>query len=97
MVASRISLFPCIELMQCLIDHMDTQNFLINDNNGECVGVFLPVEVQNYYKLKDPEEPLNIDFVVNFYEHHEIGRDMASSWRIKSTPIGPLAGTIQPN
>jgi hypothetical protein len=29
---------------------------LINDVNGECVGFFLPVEVQSYYKLRDPEE-----------------------------------------
>jgi hypothetical protein len=56
MVASRTPVFPCVELLKWLIDHTDTQKCLINDDNGGCVGVFLPVEVQKYYKLRDPEE-----------------------------------------
>jgi hypothetical protein len=31
----------------------------IKNAKGECVGVFLPVEVQKYYKIRDPEERLN--------------------------------------
>jgi hypothetical protein len=46
MVASRTLVFPCIELLKWLIDHTDTQKCLINDDNGGCVGVFLPLEVQ---------------------------------------------------
>jgi hypothetical protein len=56
MVARKTPVFPCIELLKWLIDHTDTQICLINDDNGECVRVFLPVEVQNYYKLREPEE-----------------------------------------
>jgi hypothetical protein len=81
MVASRTPMFPCIELLKWLIDHIDTQFFLINDVNGECVEVFLSVEVQSYYNLRDPEEQMNIDFVVSFYESHDTGRVMASWWR----------------
>jgi hypothetical protein len=54
---------------------------LINDENGECVKVFLLVEVHNYYKLRDPKERLNTDFVVNFYECHDTSQVMASWWR----------------
>jgi hypothetical protein len=32
------------------------------------VGVFLPVEINKYYKLREPEVRLNIDFMVKFYE-----------------------------
>jgi hypothetical protein len=81
MVARRTPVFPCIELLKWLIDHTDTQICLINDDNGECVRVFLPVEVQNYYKLRDPEERLNTDFVVSFYEKHNTNKVMASWWR----------------
>jgi hypothetical protein len=81
MVASRNPVFPCIELLKWLIDHTDTQRCLINDDNGECVGVFLPVEVQNYYKLRDPEERPNTDFIINFYEKHDTSKVMASWWR----------------
>jgi len=70
-----------MELLKWLIDHMDTQICLINDDNCECVGVFLPVEVQNYYKLKDPDEQLNTDFVERFYEKHNTSKVMASWWR----------------
>jgi hypothetical protein len=73
MVASRTPVFPFVELLKFLTDHIDTQFSFINDENGECVEVFLPVEVQKYYKLIDPEEPLNIDFVVKFYECHDTG------------------------
>jgi hypothetical protein len=58
-----------------------TQFFFINDVNGECVRVFLLVEVQSYYKLRDLEEQLNTDFVVNFYEFHDSGWVMDSWWR----------------
>jgi hypothetical protein len=56
MVARRTPVFPYIELFQWLIDHTDMQNCLINEDSGGCVGVFLPVEIQKYYKLRDPEE-----------------------------------------
>jgi hypothetical protein len=54
---------------------------LINDENGGCIGFFLPTEVQKYYKLKDPEEQLKKYFVVNFYEFHETSQLMASWWK----------------
>jgi hypothetical protein len=71
MVASRTPIFPCIEVLKWLINHIDGQKCLINDDNGGCVGVFIPTEVQKYYKLRDPEGHLNTDFVVKFYEFHE--------------------------
>jgi hypothetical protein len=78
MVAIRTPIFPCIELLKWLIDQNDTQKCLINDENGGCVGVFLPVEVQKYYKIRDPEEWINIDFVMKFYKFHNTSRVMAS-------------------
>jgi hypothetical protein len=80
MVARRTLVFPCIELLQWLIDHTDTHKCLINDDNGGCVRVFLLVEVQKYYKLRDPEERLNTDFIVKFYECHDTSWVMASWW-----------------
>jgi hypothetical protein len=56
MVARRTSIFPYIEVLKWLIDHTNTHTFIINDDNGGCVGVFLPVEVQKYYKLRDLKE-----------------------------------------
>jgi hypothetical protein len=71
---------------------------LINDDNGECVGVFLPVEVQKYYILKDLEERLNIDFVIIFYEKHDTIWVLTFWWREeKISPIGPPDGTRWPN
>jgi hypothetical protein len=55
-VASRTSIFSYIEVLKWLIGHMDEKKCLINDENGRCVGLFLPTEVQKYYKLRDPEE-----------------------------------------
>jgi hypothetical protein len=71
MVASRTPVFPCIEVLKWLIDHTDGHKCLINDENGGCIRVFLPTEVQKYYKLRDSEERLNTDFIVKFYELHD--------------------------
>jgi hypothetical protein len=71
MVVSRTLVFPCIEVLKCLMDHMDEKKYLINDENGGFVKVFLLIEVQKYYKLRDPEEQLNIKFMVKFYEFHD--------------------------
>jgi hypothetical protein len=51
MVVIRTLVFPYIELLKWLIDHINTQKCLINDDNGGCVMVFLPIEVQKYYKI----------------------------------------------
>jgi hypothetical protein len=59
MVACRTPVFPCIETLGWMIDHTDAIKCTVNNEEGECVGVFLPVEVQKYYKLRDPEERLN--------------------------------------
>jgi hypothetical protein len=58
---------------------------LINDDNGECVGVFLLVEVHIYYMFIDLEEPLNIDFVIIFYEKHENIWVLTLWWREEKT------------
>jgi hypothetical protein len=54
---------------------------IVNNEEGECVGVFLLVEVQKYYKLRDPEERLNTEFVVKFYEFHDTSRLLSSWWK----------------
>jgi hypothetical protein len=42
MVASRSPVFPCIDLLKWIIDHVDAQKCLINDDNSEFIEVFLP-------------------------------------------------------
>jgi hypothetical protein len=81
MVSCRTPIFPYINTLSWTINHTDMQKFLINDENGRCVEVFLPIEVQKYYKIKDLEEWLNTDFVVKFYEFHDTNRLMASWWK----------------
>jgi hypothetical protein len=81
MVARRTLVFPCIELLKWLIDHNDAHKCVINDDNGQITGVFLPVEVQKYYKLREPYECLNKDFVVKFYHKHDTSKIMVSWWR----------------
>jgi hypothetical protein len=45
MVANRNPIFPYTEVLKWLIGHTNTHKCLINDENGECVGVFLLIEV----------------------------------------------------
>jgi hypothetical protein len=78
MVASQSLVFPCIELLKLLIDHTDAHKCLINDDNGECIRVFLPSEVHKYYKLNESREKLNIDFMVSFYASHDTSKILAS-------------------
>jgi hypothetical protein len=77
-VESRTPVFPCIEVLKWLIDHIDGHKFLINDENGRCVVFFLSKEVQKYYKIRAPEERLNMDFMVKFYEFHDTSQLMDS-------------------
>jgi hypothetical protein len=80
-VASRSLVFSCIELLKWIIDHTDAQKCLINDDNDECIRVFLPSEVHNYYNLKDSELKLSTDFVLRFYASHDTRKIMSSWWR----------------
>jgi hypothetical protein len=81
MVARWSPVFPCIELLKWIIDNANAQKCLINDDNGECVEVFLSSEVQSYYKLKGFEEKLSTDFLLSFYASHDTSKIMASWWR----------------
>jgi hypothetical protein len=54
MVACQTPVFPCIETLGWIINHTYTMKCLVNDENGGCVSVFLPTEVQKYYKIRDP-------------------------------------------
>jgi hypothetical protein len=81
MVVSRSPVFPCVELLKWLIDHTDAHKCLINDDNGECIGVSLPSEVQKYYKLNESGEKLSTDFVLSLYASHDTRKIMAFWWR----------------
>ena len=78
MVESWSLVFPCVEILKWLIDHTDAQQCLINDDNGECIKIFLPSEVHKYYKLNESGEKLNTDFVVSFYASHDTRKILAS-------------------
>jgi hypothetical protein len=81
MVVRRTPICPYIEVLKWLINHMDEHKCLINDEQGGCIRFFLPTEVEKYYKLRDPEEWLNTEFMVKFYEIHDTSRLMTSWWR----------------
>jgi len=80
MIAFQTPVFPCIKTLGWIIDRTDAMKYLVNDENGGCINVFLSTKVHKYYKLRDPEEQLNIDFVVKFYEFHDTSILMASWW-----------------
>jgi hypothetical protein len=40
MVACRTPVFPCIETLGWIIDHTDVMKCMVNNEEGECVGVF---------------------------------------------------------
>jgi hypothetical protein len=53
---------------------------------------FLPTEVYKYYKLRDQEERLNIDFMVKFYEFHDTTQLMASWWKEENKFTNQIKG-----
>jgi hypothetical protein len=59
---------------------------------GEFIGVFLMVEVQKYYKLREPKERLNTDFLVKFYERHNTNQLLASWWREENKLLNRTTG-----
>jgi hypothetical protein len=60
-----------MDTLSWIIDHKNAQKCLFNDENGRCFIFFLSTEVQKYYKMRDPEEQLNTEFMVKFYEFHD--------------------------
>jgi hypothetical protein len=70
-VASQTPIMTCIETLGWIIYHEDMVKCTIKYEEGKCVGVYLMVNVQNYYKLREQEERINTYFVVKFYELHD--------------------------
>jgi hypothetical protein len=81
MVASRTFVLPSVETLDWIVNDTDAFFFLINDVKGKCVGVFLLVEVNKYYKLSKPRVRLNTNFMVQFYELHKTSELLASLLR----------------
>jgi hypothetical protein len=78
MVSSRTPILPCIQDLEWIISHIDVDKCLINNVEGNCVGVFMSVEVNKYYNLMEPKVKLNIDFMVEIYEKHNTNKLLAS-------------------
>jgi hypothetical protein len=49
--AAREPIFPYIEIIEWDIIHANFKKPLIENNKGDCVGVFLANEVEKYYKI----------------------------------------------
>jgi len=81
MVVARTHVLPCVKTLEWIIHHIETDKFLINNEDGECIDVFLPMEVSTYYKIKYAEVRINKYFVVVFYECHNTNQLLASWWR----------------
>jgi hypothetical protein len=80
-IASRAPFMPCVELIEWVISHTDAQNCRIINDKGECIGYFLPRDVNKYYKLLEPEESLNKDFVISFYEKYDTSKILGNWWK----------------
>jgi hypothetical protein len=78
MVASKTPVLPHIETIEWLINHTNFNKWLVIDREGKCIGVFLSMEVNKYYKLSEPKVRLNADFMVNFYELHNTSQILSS-------------------
>jgi hypothetical protein len=42
LATTRAPVFPCIEAVEWIINHTNCRNCVINNEKGECIGVFLP-------------------------------------------------------
>jgi hypothetical protein len=70
-----------VENLEWIIHHAEAEKLLLNKKYGECINIFLPIEVGSYYKLKDVEVRLNKYFVVAFYQCHNTSLLLTSWWR----------------
>lgn len=50
-VAARTRIIPCSEALGWIISHADVENKTILNEQGRCVGSYLPPELEKYYKL----------------------------------------------
>jgi hypothetical protein len=67
--------------MEWVISHTKSQDYKIVNDQGECIGSFLPQDMAIYYKLLDPDESLTKDFVISFYEQYETNKILNNWWK----------------
>jgi hypothetical protein len=80
-VSSRVHVLPCVELMEWVINHTRAQECKIVNEQGECIGSFLPQDMAYCYKLPDPDESLTKYFVIAFYEQYDTNKILSSWWK----------------
>jgi len=68
LVSARTPFLPCVDLLEWIIHHVNAKKCLLNNEDGECIGVFLLTKVRIYYKLKEAQVGLKKYFMVALYE-----------------------------
>jgi len=71
-------MLPCEDALEWIINHADRKNCLINDEQGKCVGTFLPLEISKYYNILEIEFLFNTNFVTKFHGKHDVRKIMVS-------------------
>jgi len=80
-VAAKATIFPYAEAIEWIISHTDSHNCMVNDDRGNCIGVFQPLEVDKYYKFPTQEVLLNTTFVKKFYGKQDLTKIINGWWK----------------
>jgi hypothetical protein len=68
-------------IIEWVISHTDAHNCRIVNDKGECIGSFLPQDVNTYYKFPEPDESLTKEFLITFYEKYDTSKILGNWWK----------------
>jgi hypothetical protein len=74
-----MSVIPCVESIDWIIYHANTNNSIVINEEGRCVDYYLSSKLEKYYKITQPKVFLEKIFMEQFHEQHDINK-VLSSW-----------------
>jgi len=77
-ILGRVLVFPCLEVIEWIIDCTLLEISMFVDTMGNNIGSFLAKQLEKYYKFQKPEVMLVTYFVNDFYDKKDVGKILSN-------------------
>lgn len=81
LVTTHPTIFPCSEIIEWIIDHLDIEARQFKDSTRQVIVNFRPESIEKLYKLQSkPKCGMHVDFGESFHKHFDTKKIIASWW-----------------
>lgn len=79
-VAARPAIFPCVEMVRWIVDHVNLDNRIVVNATGSRIASFQDRDLEECYKFVRPEVALTTDWLAGFSKAKDYQKELSKWW-----------------